>query len=106
STYFYEKIWSQIGSEHDAYWSLDKENGDEKAFCCLYSTSRDFARLGRLILHEGKWGEKQVVPAWYIREMVRNEKMETEEGVPNSRYGYQIWTYHENGKEYIYCRGI
>lgn len=106
SSYFYEKIWSQIGTEHDAYWSLDKENGDEKAFCCLYSTSRDFARLGRLILHEGKWGEKQVIPAWYIREMVHNEQMKTAEGVPNSRYGYQIWTYHHKGEKMIYCRGI
>jgi CubicO group peptidase (beta-lactamase class C family) len=30
-----EKIWSQIGAEHPAYWSLDDDNGIEKAYCCF-----------------------------------------------------------------------
>src|SRR5690606_4883547 len=60
SEYMHEKIWSQIGTDHDAYWSLDKENGDEKSFCCFYATSRDFARLGRLISNSGNWDGKQL----------------------------------------------
>lgn len=104
--YASEKLWKPIGAESDAFWSLDKENGDEKAFCCLYATTRDFARIGKLLNNHGKWNEKQVIPADYFDELIKNPKMNTEEGVPNTRYGLHIWTYHENGKTVIYCRGI
>ncbi len=106
SKYAYQKIWAKIGTEHDAYWSLDKDNGDEKAFCCLYGTSRDFGRLGKLILQEGNWNGEQVVPRWYVREMVKTPEMTTEEGVPNMRYGLHIWTYLGGNEPVYYCRGI
>lgn len=106
SEYAYQKIWSKIGTEHDAYWSLDKENGDEKAFCCLYGTSRDFGRLGKLILREGNWNGEQVVPRWFMKEMVKVPEMTTEEGVPNFRYSLHIWTYLGGSSPVYYCRGI
>jgi CubicO group peptidase (beta-lactamase class C family) len=49
SHYASEKLWKPIGAESDAFWSLDKESGAEKAFCCLYSTTRDFARIGKVL---------------------------------------------------------
>jgi CubicO group peptidase (beta-lactamase class C family) len=101
-----EKLWRPLGAEADAFWSLDKENGDEKAFCCLYSTSRDFGRLGKLLLNGGKWNGKQLIPADYFREMVSNPEMTTEEGVPNTRYGLHIWTYLGGADPVYYCRGI
>ena len=106
SEYAYEKIWSQIGTEHDAYWTLDKENGDEKAFCCLYGTSRDFARLGKLILQNGKWNEKQIVPLEFMKELIVNPAMKTDEGIKNYRYGLHIWTYLGENNPVYYCRGI
>ena len=97
----------KIGTEHDAYWSLDKENGDEKSFCCLYSTSRDFARLGKLINNQGKWNDQQIVPEAYMKEFVSNPKMTTEDKVPNYRYGLHIWTYMGDPQHPVYyCRGI
>ena len=45
SSYLEDKIWSKIDTHHDAYWSLDHANGHEKAFCCLYATTRDFALI-------------------------------------------------------------
>lgn len=106
SEYTQEKIWKRIGTEHEAYWSLDKENGDEKAFCCLYATARDFGRLGKLILNEGCWGMDQVVPLWYMREMIKTPHLTTEENVPNKRYGLHIWTYMGGKEPVYYCRGI
>jgi CubicO group peptidase (beta-lactamase class C family) len=107
SEYAYQKIWSKIGTEHDAYWSLDKENGDEKAFCCLYGTSRDFGRLGKLILQRGIWENDTIIAPTFMDEMVKNPTMTTEEGVPNLRYGLHIWTYYlENNEPVYYCRGI
>lgn len=107
SVYAQKKLWNKIGSENNAYWSLDKLGGDEKAFCCMYSTARDFGRLGRLILQTGKWDGKQVISSEYMHEMFRNPNMKTSEGVPNLRYGLHIWTYLGNPKSPIYyCRGI
>ncbi len=104
--YTQEKIWKRIGTEHDAYWSLDEVNGDEKAFCCMYASARDFGRLGKLILNRGKWGNDQIVPLWYMNEMIQPVKMWTEENLPNYRYGLHIWTYNDDGKPIYYCRGI
>lgn len=107
SEYMHEKIWSQIGTDHDAYWSLDKENGDEKSFCCFYATSRDFARLGRLISNSGNWDGKQLIPNAFMQEMVTPATyLKTEEGIPNFRYGLHIWTYLGWEKPVYYCRGI
>lgn len=104
--YASEKLWKPIGAESDAFWSLDQKNGAEKAFCCLYSTTRDFARIGKLLNNCGDWNGKQVIPSRYFEEMVQNPKMATEEGVPNTRYGLHIWTYVSNGHPVYYCRGI
>ena len=106
SEYTQEKIWNRIGTEHEAYWSLDKENGDEKSFCCLYATARDFGRLGKLILQEGRYGKQQVIPLWYMKEMCKIPNLTTEENVPNKRYGLHIWSYQGEKNPIYYCRGI
>lgn len=106
SAYAYDKIWSKIGTEHDAYWSLDTEKGDEKAFCCLYGTSRDFGRLGKLIEQNGVWNGKQIISEAYMKQLFENPSMSTDEGVPNYRYGLHIWTYLGGASPVYYCRGI
>ena len=107
SEYMYEKIWSQIGASHDAYWSLDDEGGDEKSFCCFYATTQDFARIGRLIYHLGSWEGKQLIPKAYMEEMITPASyLTTEEGIPNYRYGLHIWTYLGGKHPVAYCRGI
>lgn len=107
SDYCAEKIWSKIGATSDAYWSLDKENGDEKAFCCMYATARDFGRVGQLIMKRGKIGTQQIVPEWYIEEMFQLPKnIQTEEGIENHQYGLHIWLYEGYSSPVQYCRGI
>lgn len=106
SEYTEEKIWSQIGMESDAHWSLDRKYGMEKAFCCLYAGARDFARIGRLILHKGLHNGKQIIPKWYYEEMIALNDLSTEEGIPNTRYGLHIWSYRGGENPAYYCRGI
>ncbi|MEU1545363.1 serine hydrolase [Nocardia sp. NPDC005745] len=61
-------IWGPIGAEDDALWNLDRSGGQEKAFCCLNATARDFAKIGRLVLDGGRAGDAQIVPpAWIDR---------------------------------------
>ena len=106
SAYAEEKLWSKLGAQHDAYWSLDKEQGDEKAFCCMYATARDYARLGLLILNKGKLNDTQLIPERYFEEMVIPAPLNTEENIPNYRYGLHIWTYNDGKRKINYCRGI
>ncbi len=104
--YAEEKVWSKIGANSNAYWSLDKKGGDEKSFCCIYATARDYARIGSLLLHKGKVGDEQVIPKWFYDEMIVPAKLSTKEGVPNVRYGLHIWTYFGKAHPVYYCRGI
>lgn len=106
AAYCQEKIWDKIGTESNAFWSLDKVNGDEKSFCCMYATARDFGRLGKLILQQGKWGNQQVISKKYMQEMCSNPPMKTGDNIPNLRYGLHIWTYMGEKNPIWYCRGI
>ncbi len=63
SAYLEETLWKPLGMESDAIWSLDRNGGVEKAFCCLNARARDFARFGRLYLQHGRSNGAQLVPA-------------------------------------------
>lgn len=86
--YVQDRLWSPLGMEYPASWSIDrKEGGLEKTFCCLNAPARDFAKLGSLYLHEGEWQGQQVVPAEWV---VRSTAVDTTNGSA-SRYQYQWW---------------
>jgi len=63
SSYLERKLWVPLGMEADALWSLDREEGMEKAFCCVSARARDFARFGLLYAGGGRWRGKQILPA-------------------------------------------
>lgn len=105
SDYASEKLWKPIGAEHDAQWSLDHKDGDEKAYCCFYSNARDFARIGKLYLQNGKWGDKQVVSEEYVKASTTAAPI-LDNGKPNKIYGYQWWLMNYEGHEIFYARGI
>ncbi len=105
SEYAQRKIWQKIGTEHDAYWSLDTENGNEKSFCCWYATPRDYARLGLLLLHKGNWNGEQIIPHSFYQEMVQPAPLETKLGTPNYCYGFQTWIYLGGENKVNYFRG-
>ncbi len=68
SDYASEKIWQPIGARYSAKWSTDRENGNEKAYCCFNTNARDFARLGQLMLNGGKWkGEAIIDSTYYVQ---------------------------------------
>ena len=104
--YAAEKLWIPLGARNDAFWSLDKEGGDEKAFCCMYATARDYALLGQLILNKGFYNGAQIVPEWYMKKMLDTPNMSTKEKVPNMRYGWHTWVYKNKGNPVYYCRGL
>ena len=107
SQYASEKLWTPIGAEQDALWSLDHQDGFEKAYCCFNSNARDFARLGQLVLREGVWKGKEVVSAGYIRQATTPaSRLTNARGEPNREYGYQFWILEYDGMTIPYFRGI
>lgn len=102
-----EKLWMKIGAESDALWSLvGDENSEEKAFCCLYATTRDFARLGKLINDNGYWDGKVVVDSAYVASFKSLAPLKKPNGKANLLYGYQYWIYTGLPYEVSYFRGM
>lgn len=107
SHYAASRLWKKIGAEHDALWSLDDQYGMEKSFCCFYATTRDFARIGRLVLEHGDFKSDPVISPSYINEMLTPDRsLVQKNGMENDIYGLQWWIYqHPDGPVY-YARGI
>ena len=108
SQYAEEKRWRPMQTERDAYWLLDKENGDEKAFCCFHTTARDVARFGRLMLHRGRWNNRQLVSETYMDEMMRPATYLKDQWGKDSLsyYGLQTWIMNYGGEQIPCMRGM
>ena len=108
SQYAEEKLWKPMQAERDAYWLLDKQDGDEKAFCCFHTTARDVARFARLMLHRGNWNGRQLVSQAYMDEMMRPASWLKDQWGKDSLnyYGYQTWIMHYHDQVNPYMRGM
>lgn len=93
-----EYLWQPIGAGDARLW-LDHEGGSPRASCCLQASARDWLRFGLLLLKQGKVGNKQIVPADWISQMVQPSKL-------NPNYGWQIWRGSPHNPERIYGKGI
>ena len=63
--YFRDRIWEPIGAEADATWIIDA-SGQEATYCCLNAVLRDHARLGLLLAHDGRVGDRQIIPKEWL----------------------------------------
>lgn len=108
SDYAEEKLWKPMQAERDAYWLLDKKDGDEKAFCCFHTTARDVARFARLLLHHGNWQGRQLVSEAYMNELMRPASYLKDQWGKDtlSYYGFQTWIMDYHGMRCPYLRGM
>ncbi len=108
SHYASHKIWKHIGAKHDALWSLDQEDGMEKAYCCFNTNVRDFARLGQLILNKGIWNGKRIISEEYLVEATapKTYHIDKKTGDSVNFYGFQWWIINYKGYQTPYMRGI
>ena len=100
TTYFYETFWNFMGAEGEALWQLDsKEKGLEKAYCCLASNARDFARFGKLYKNYGKWNGKTILDSTFIAKSLKPRFAES------PQYGYGWWLEDYNDQRVFMMRG-
>jgi CubicO group peptidase (beta-lactamase class C family) len=94
AAYLEEKLWQPIGAEADASWLIDG-TGQEVTFCCVNAVLRDWARVGLLLAHDGRWRGRQLIPAEWLQAAttVSAEQPHLRPRVATSffGYGYQVW---------------
>ena len=100
TNYLSEKFWQPMGAENSALWQIDsKKSGMEKAYCCIASTARDFARFGKLYINNGKWNDEIILDPSYI-DLSINPVFED-----SPYYGYGWWLYNYEGKKVFTMNG-
>jgi CubicO group peptidase (beta-lactamase class C family) len=90
-----DRLWSKLGTEHDAYYALDKV-GTALADGGLCASLRDFARFGQMHLDQGLFNGRQIVPADWVRRTRRGDpsKFRAEPyktQLPKGAYSHQWW---------------
>lgn len=98
SDFLSEHFWKPLGCENQAFWQLDTEEGIEKAYCCIASNARDFARLGKLYKQNGKWNAQQLIDSAFV-------SLSTQARFKGSPYGYGFWLSDYLNKHIFYMRG-
>ncbi|WP_366185921.1 serine hydrolase [Flavobacterium ovatum] len=94
-----QSFWKPMGAESEALWQTDSPNGLVKAYCCIASNARDFARFGKLYLQHGKWNGEQILDSDFV------EKSVTPRFKESPQYGYGWWLSSFNNKKIFYMRG-
>ncbi|MFC1560355.1 serine hydrolase domain-containing protein [Pseudomonadota bacterium] len=96
-----EKLFLPLGI-NDAEWNRDID-GSESADGGLRMKPRDLAKIGQLVLNQGRWNGVQLVPSeWlessFIERPTANEKF---------KYGYQWWLVHVQklNDQWVYGKG-
>ena len=99
--YISESFWQPMGFENTALWQVDDaENRLVKAYCCIASNARDFARFGKLYKDYGRWGRQQLLDSSFVAKSIVPRFSESPE------YGYGLWLSDHLDKKIFVMRGI
>jgi CubicO group peptidase (beta-lactamase class C family) len=90
-------LWRPLQAEHDAKWHTDAQ-GTELAYCCFNTNARDFARFGKLMLHQGNWNGTQILDSSFVAMATRPALA--------PYYGYSFWLNDSFGTRVFAQRGI
>jgi len=101
SEYLSESFWKPMGCENEAFWQIDREkDGMEKAYCCIASNARDFARFGKLYKDHGKWNGQQLLDSAFVAKSITPRFEES------PQYGYGWWLMQSyKGKHFFMMQG-
>jgi CubicO group peptidase (beta-lactamase class C family) len=78
-----ERVWKKIGAS-DAAFQYDRPGGVARVMCCMRATPRDWARLGALVMQDGRWNGRQIVPAGWVKTMAMPSAR-------NPNFGLGLW---------------
>lgn len=91
--YTQERLWSPLGMESAALWTVSDDDGLEKTWCCIAATARDYAKLGGVFLRDGRFRGEQIVPRAWVERSVGSGF--TGESVLNDHHKMMgVWSYN------------
>jgi len=97
SRYTSSRLWQPLGAAAEASWSVDSDDsGFEKMESGFNATARDYARLGLLFLHRGRWNGRRVVPTTWVRAATRAQT----ETTYDNQYGFFWWVDGERPRRF------
>lgn len=97
--YVSDSFWKPMGAENEALWQTDHKDGIVKAYCCVASNARDFARFGKLYKQNGKWNGTQILDSSFVAKSTKPRFENSPE------YGYGWWLSDYKNKKIFYMRG-
>lgn len=105
------RLFTPLGIENPQ-WHTDPA-GHTLCATQFFLTLDEFSRLGRLLLHNGVWGGKQLISGEYLKQMAEDTVPSgwagCEEPECLAGYGYQVWrcsapqTFRADGKYGQFC---
>ncbi|MDH5277139.1 MAG: beta-lactamase family protein [Gammaproteobacteria bacterium] len=95
SQYLEENLWRYVSKDSGKVRIDSEQHGIPITFCCLDAPARSWLRFGLLHLDGGRVGDRQVVPAQWMRDIVTPSPA-------NPNYGYFTWlgTKYERVRRY------
>ncbi|MFD1615912.1 serine hydrolase domain-containing protein [Gelatiniphilus marinus] len=98
--YLTESFWKPLNCENPTLWQVDSEDHDlVKAYCCIASNAKDFARFGKLYKDHGKWNGKQLLDSAFVAKSLKPRFPES------PQYGYGWWLKSIGDKHFFMMRG-
>ena len=96
----YKWLWNPMGAKNDALWMIDsKEKNMTKAYCCLSSNAKDFAKVGLVYKNFGKINESKLIDSSFISMSIKPRFNS------NPIYGYGLWIGKQNNIDFFSLRG-
>lgn len=93
----YRWLWNPMGAKNDAIWMIDsKEKNMTKAYCCLSSNAKDFAKVGLVYKNFGKINEQKLIDSSFISMSIKPRFNS------NPIYGYGIWIGKQNNIDFFH----
>ncbi|WP_206245368.1 serine hydrolase domain-containing protein [Novosphingobium terrae] len=102
-------LWQPLGTESHGFWLADGGPGVGRELngMAYNATLRDFARFGQMMLDQGRFNGRQIVPADWMKQATTMTP-NADPGTPpppasvtnpfaRSGYGYQIWKLDDTG---------
>ena len=86
-----EKLFKPLGIRN-YFWKTTPDN-EVDTEGGLYLSAEDLARIGYLFLHNGKWGNRQIVSEHWVKQSITPvvADINPSNDRPDSGYGYQWW---------------
>ena len=81
--YLSEALLEPIGAMGGAVW-VNREGGTAHSGCCLLLPAQSWLRLAILLMNDGVWNDRRLLPEGYVAEMRRGT-------AENPHYGLGLW---------------